>query len=452
MNLPPAEKTSKVNFARNRPEVIRASCDNCANSKVRCSKGQPRCQRCIYQGTECKYSPSQKCRKRAFSSARPNPPRDRSGGKTPRFESVSSTALPTPDATRSEPVSFPTPALEQPSHRIPEEEFKIPSSEPDHRDYTAASLFGTDVDSLLHWGELGVSPEEPPQSRPEMATLTDPPPLQPWMSQRRMDPYASLNDAELADFWTIPSKEPVSPAQTTRPRSRKDSTWESHRCFHLAIAAIQKLESPFTSCSPPCADPTTPAALPAGCSRSLDTVLKDNRSAIDSLFTILNCSCTAQTDLVLLIATISLRVLMWYQASLERSSSTGGSGSSTFNSAATALLSPSTATEPTSDFPSSSLVGWVSIPTINIGAYTLEAEHSARMVAQFILAELTKMKEVIDIFARKFCERGERMSSLYSSSSFPEGCENRLHLELEALLRSRLRRAVLTTREQLDRH
>jgi hypothetical protein len=423
--------------------MIRASCDNCAKSKVRCSKDQPRCHRCVYQGVPCKYSPSQKCRKRTLSSTNTESqvswPSGRSRETAPRFGNASS--------TRTDLVSFRTPNVEPSANgRQDEREFKKPSTDSDHRDLSTVGLFSTDVDPFLKWGHPVMSPEEQWQSRPETATMPDPPTMPPWMSPRRSEPYVTLDDPDLTSFWSLPTKEPTSPTHDKPSQSRKTSSLEPHRCSLLAISTIQRLESPFEPCASFAPDPTT---LAGGESRSLDAVLKDNRAAIDTLRKILNCSCTARSDLILLVATIGLRALTWYQASLERSASNVLTG------ATPSLLSASTpAAETTPGSSTSCLVGWVSIPAINIGDYRLEGDHSDRMVAQFILAELSEMKEVIDIFAHKYCQRADRMSSLYSSRSSlePEGSDNRLYVELEALLRSRLKRAVLTTREQLDKH
>lgn len=45
---------------RAEPPKLRASCDGCYLSKVKCSKGTPECSRCASHGISCRYSPSQR--------------------------------------------------------------------------------------------------------------------------------------------------------------------------------------------------------------------------------------------------------------------------------------------------------------------------------------------------------------------------------------------------------
>ena len=45
---------------RAEPRKLRASCDGCYLSKVKCSKGTPECSRCASHGISCRYSPSQR--------------------------------------------------------------------------------------------------------------------------------------------------------------------------------------------------------------------------------------------------------------------------------------------------------------------------------------------------------------------------------------------------------
>ena len=45
---------------KSEPQKLRASCDGCYISKVKCSKETPACSRCAAHGIPCKYSPSQR--------------------------------------------------------------------------------------------------------------------------------------------------------------------------------------------------------------------------------------------------------------------------------------------------------------------------------------------------------------------------------------------------------
>ena len=60
----PDNKASPVsnpsNWHKSEPQKLRASCDGCYQSKVKCSKETPACSRCAAHGIPCKYSPSQR--------------------------------------------------------------------------------------------------------------------------------------------------------------------------------------------------------------------------------------------------------------------------------------------------------------------------------------------------------------------------------------------------------
>lgn len=60
----PDNKASPISnpssWHKSEPQKLRASCDGCYISKVKCSKETPACSRCAAHGIPCKYSPSQR--------------------------------------------------------------------------------------------------------------------------------------------------------------------------------------------------------------------------------------------------------------------------------------------------------------------------------------------------------------------------------------------------------
>jgi len=448
------EKHFHSSLQQNGLTNIRASCDNCAKSKVRCSKDQPRCQRCIQQGVRCKYSPSQKYRRKTLCSSGIEPqPRHplchQVAEKISPCDNVSSSSLLLTPPSRNDPVQVPTPAVEACSDQFNEEEFRKTYTECGGSFLTPAHLLEADVDSFLKWDELDLSPRAQSSCPQHMTTLSDASLSQPLPLQQRLETYSMLDKLNVANMFPA-GKGPAAPAQNN-PHNNRIHGYVHHSCSRIAISAIQNLEFPSSFCSSTYMDKTTQS--PTLLSRSLDKIVKDNRAAIDSLLTILKCSCTAQMDLIFLVATIALRVLAWYQASLDRCAS-NSRRSSNSGSVSPSTLSTPTTTADLQDRSLLSLVDFVFIPSITMGAYTLEAQHSDHMVAQLILAELAKMKEIIDIFTQKYCERGRSLSSLGPPrpSLGMREIEDRLFLELEAQLRRCLKQALLTTREQLDRH
>ncbi|KAL1953238.1 hypothetical protein VTO42DRAFT_3353 [Malbranchea cinnamomea] len=488
-----------------RVENIRASCDNCARSKVRCSKEQPQCQRCIHQGVKCTYSPSQRARRRPLRDSANVPPREQrpsSGRQTP---TARDTTVIGDDANHQR--HYHHHHHQKAAECVPNFDFDLdgpPTELQYHHPFTTSSLFAADIDSPSKWDgfvamldDAAFSPKETTtssssQRMKDISPLPPPPPC-----ERHLDLHGAFGDLEQQ-----------SPCQLHRggSRSPRFQPPPHHQCSQLATAIIQKLDVPIVPCTSlagaDLAAATTTAAAaaaaassssPAGSSslsghggghrpgaRSFDTILKENRAALDNVLTILQCTCTAKSDLVFLITTVCSRVLAWYQASLERSASSSSSSSSSSRgrassssrgcscrSSGSGAASPSLcsssadSTSGTSITNASSLCEatslspffeWVSIPSIRIGAYTVDHGMSDRMVAQLIQTELLKVEEVVDLFARTYCYRGGDTVPAYASSHTTayEESENRLHLALEAYLRNRLRMALQTARVLLS--
>ncbi|KAJ6079510.1 hypothetical protein N7467_009263 [Penicillium canescens] len=422
-----------------RLEIIRASCNNCAKSKVRCSKDQPSCQRCLYQGVPCIYSPSQRSRKR--------PPPTPTATSPPAPGSVSALRdQHTPDTSQGG-----NDGLNRGQHmadvRSTDRTNASPIPESSDEPFPDGTLLPSDTLSPMKWSELLVSFDGRALSSSDEITRvldTSPmamPDLQPRIDGNTLDTgfhWQLPRDSDKQFFWPTPA-EPHGPHHTP------------HQCSQLAMSAIQRLDVPMASCPSlgrlDC-DPQLSRMTASPGARSFDDILKDSHLSLEDVLTILECPCTAKIDLVFLITTSCTRVLSWYQASLDRSSAfpSRDTDSIESNSSTTSRSSLGASRRTTSDSNiqyglSRSFREWVSIPSITVGAYTLEPGQSRRMIAQLILAEIDKVKEVLVAFNRSYC-RQNRM--------FGEDDEKGLHMALEAYLRNQMKAVALTAREQLS--
>lgn len=422
-----------------RPESFRASCDNCAKSKVRCGKEQPRCQRCIYQGGRCIYSPSQRARKRRTSS----------DDRVPQHE-------PGPTPARSVPSGNPAPLSPPQSEGVRPSIVRLSSQgrstdtniqseiegipEHHHDEVTALNLFDTDLDGFM---KLGYPiPQLDRLARRGGSILPDHLQTQPWLHHDQME-VNSLEDDDMGEIFSLPDDHFMEPCISDKllgSSGNLDTTTSQAAHQHWPSLAFSTLQS--VDIATACCSSFTLKLYPSstsGSSRSLDTVLRINQAAIDNVLTILNCPCTADTNLALLVTIIVFKILSWYEASLNCSRSSGDSsmtGSASANSpfassCGTHEGSPATGAES------------VFMPPITIGAYKLDDEHRGRMIAQLILTELVKLTKVVDGFSRKY-GRSRPMST--------EGSRNQLHFALEMFLRSRVKMAVHVAREQLDKN
>ncbi|KAJ5343149.1 uncharacterized protein N7506_002973 [Penicillium brevicompactum] len=410
-----------------RLEIIRASCNNCAKSKVRCSKDQPSCQRCLYQGVPCVYSPSQRSRKRPP----PTPP-----ATSPSVRTAISRD-PNTNTQRGNDTLHPQPAPE-----VPSIDMAKANSMPESNDepFPDESIFGPDTMSPMKWSELLEPFDSRPLSHDEMSCVLDPSPMQ-TPNQPQIDsnldtgfPWLLPPDTDKQPFWSVP------PHQTP------------HQCSQLAMSAIQRLDVPVASC-PSLGrldyDTQSTTHVNNGTARSFDDILKDSHSSLEDLLTILGCPCTAKIDLIFLVTTSCTRVLSWYQASLDRSAACpnrdiDSSESSNGSDRSRGSIGGSRRSHADSSVVnglSRSFHEWVSIPSINVGAYTLEPGQTRRMVAQLILAEIDKVKEVLRAFNHSYCRQ---------KGGFGEDDEKGLHMALEAYLRHQMKAVAMTARENLN--
>ncbi|RJE18771.1 hypothetical protein PHISCL_08885 [Aspergillus sclerotialis] len=426
MNLPPADLISPVLPTR-RPENIRASCDNCAKSKVRCSKQQPQCERCFYQGVTCTYSPSRRTRKRPPGAVHSQPQRPATAdGFRPRW------SLGNAPSEGADPIERIT-------------NFNKEPSDPDWQHFYTSALSPADIGNSSTWNDLipSLDSQSPGEGGiPDLPGLTAVAALQ---SPPQLDQHGSIEDHS--------KKGPHSPHEVSSGITSQSQS--ARNCSDLAISTIQNLDLPMVSCPSlgvtNMMDEAGSTSAHWAASRRFDTILQDNQAALDNVLTILRCPCSAKTDLAILLTTVCSRVLSWYQASLNRCTSTFGSDKKRQNGHSNSMTSPAHSSLPSMGAmrgapPSVSNLDCVCIPSIKIGGYTLGHIHSGRMVPQLILTELVKVGEVVDAFSRTYSARKDDSPDYIAS----EDGGGKVHLALEAFLRNQLKAAVLTAREQLN--
>lgn len=419
-----------------RPENFRASCDSCAKSKVRCGKEQPRCQRCIYQGVHCVYSPSQRSRKKRLASIDATHRRDRI--RAPALSGVHKNVAPlSPPQSEAGHVSAVTsPGQNQFMIAADISETEITAGTP-YDSFTPLNFFDTELDSFMKLG-CPITPRTQPTRR-GTSTVPDHFQTQQWLHTNSVEPKCLEND-DMLDIFSI-NDEQISETSIhkipTEPSFGLGSQAADQHWPSLAFSTLQSLDIPTTCCSSLTLN--LDSSLTAESSRSLDNVLRVNQAAMENVLTILDCPCTADTNLALLISMIFFKILSWYEAGLNCSNNNNNSDSST--PASTMSDSPF-ASSPSTYASSPSLeVESVFMAPISIGAYELDAEHRRPMIAQLILTELGKMNRVVDGFSRKYGRGGAKST---------ENSRGQLHCALETSLRSSLKTTMLAAREQLD--
>jgi hypothetical protein len=203
----------------------------------------------------------------------------------------------------------------------------------------------------------------------------------------------------------VASPQPTIPAPLPSPPvSATIKTHDPNDCTQFAFATLNSLYSPPVS-QPAASDFTGGSnALP-----TLDSVLSTNKLAVDKLFVLLGCPCSANPHFSTTIAFTIVKILSWYQAV---------AGMNTPDPAATGNTSTNTQLEAFTHTP------------ISLGTFHLSDEDEDAFRTQLILSQLKKIEKLIDKFSERYCK---------ASNPAETGIDGGVYCALESLLRTRVR-------------
>ena len=413
---------------------LRGSCDACSQSKVKCDKEQPTCNRCVNLGISCNYSPSRRMGKPPSSSTAANHDRQHKkrssapiaamvidSGQDSGYQSAASSFSNESFANwlnNSNFVGLSMPGLDSVD----------PMSWPES---TVLNSGDNQFMQDFNWDEIKPYPSDlPPTSAASVPPLFDSSfslPNQPPVHQRYHTAPTICHYSEKMDesdddmgspfgFSSLDSKQPTPAAWASQPSSSSMSSQScpsSQNCTELAFSTLQSLTFPGN-----------PGSSSAVMGRPpVDKILKSNKSAIDNLITLLTCACSLDPQFALLVALIAFKILGWYQA-------VAGIDSSSPSNTLDSTLSP---TENIKRMP------------IMVGGYTLDGDDKDRMEVQLVLSELRKVAQLVDKFTKRFCEGNDGAV----------GKDGGICRSLESFLRMRLKGTVNALREKLkgqDKH
>lgn len=227
------------------------------------------------------------------------------------------------------------------------------------------------------------------QSQPEMYapvnTISSPPLSSPQyfgMQHQQQLPIFSPSKMTTSPPPMVSAPLPTPPASATTP---------NHDCTQFAFQTLNSLYSP-------------PTAQSSNAIPTLDTVLSTNKSAVDKLFVLLGCPCSANPHFSTTIAFTIVKILSWYQAISGAKPSPGESSV--------------TQMEVFTHTP------------ISLGEFKLEGEDEHTFRTQLVLTELRKVDKLIDKFSERYCK---------AASLADTGIDGGVYTALEQLLRTRVR-------------
>jgi hypothetical protein len=410
-----------------KPRKLRASCDACSRAKVKCDKVRPTCHRCGNMGICCNYSPSmrlgkpRKNRNPDGSIMRDVSPASSCGPLGPRPDMIPRTTT-TATAYANESSPEPTdPFFFGPA--TPEYHFQdayiannFDGSQSPYSDTGSFVNNWSNDDQMIFNSPSDMfapMPQFPPPAAPytqsghvrNSSTHSQPEMFAP-MEGLHSPPMASPQFFGMSEQQSLPIFSPekmatspppmVSAPLPTPPTS---ATVPNHDCTQFAFQTLNSLYSPPAS-QPMAGDFNGSSnGLP-----TLDSVLSTNKAAVDKLFVLLGCSCSANPHFSTTIAFTIVKILSWYQAISGANQSEG-------------------------DSPITQMEAFTHTP-ISLGEFRLEGEDEHTFRTQIVLTELRKVEKLIDKFSERYCK---------GANAAETGIDGGVYGALESLLRTRVR-------------
>ena len=433
-HLPPPQDSHQQSPHPRGKKKLRESCNHCALSKIRCSKDQPYCVRCSERGLCCHYAPSRRTGKRrgwsTASSAGTNSRRLTSETVLPPAETLPQVSLaqgPTPNSfdfvqKPSPDLTQATPCSNQLCLDLQPMAYSTGGSTMTLRDGISSPMNVNieDVDDTA-----GLSEDQQSTAYASIDMLND--------HRSNLNLYAT-DFEELNSILGI-SAQPDNPGAVT-PCSNSHSSNQSSSghpntqlleqpqdCMSRALNILNNLHMAPSTCISTSSGCPNPKEAPR-----IDHVLTTNKEVIDSIDSILGCSCSLDLQLVLVLTVITSKVISWYSAVVRcddnpRRNGSSASGSGSLATAERVLHQP-----------------------ISVGKYHLDGDDMGKTRAQLVLSELHRVVGLVKHIAKCFVGLGLESSSAQGISNGPK-FTSMIGMELEAFLRGRLK---AMTKEAVD--
>ncbi|CAI7642048.1 unnamed protein product [Penicillium viridicatum] len=257
--------TSSANglTATSKPTKLKASCDFCALTKVKCDKTRPQCLRCTKSGVMCHYSETRRIGKaRQLYAASHN---------SSRNPTMQGTWRPEQSNARQEPQQAPMNLTASASRRMS-------NSRPSLHDQCGPSDYMMPMNL----------PESPEGLLPNLEGT----------GEIEMEDMDYIQEMELEGRQT---------RDTTAKRVLMPTAREhGGHCIKRASTVLQALHVTRASCTWSGGPPVIPV-------RTLDAALENNRIAMDTVCEILECPCAHSMSVTLLLVMITHHVMESYR-------------------------------------------------------------------------------------------------------------------------------------------
>lgn len=409
----PRTATTTPKSAADRRPKLRASCDACAASKVKCSKEHPICARCKANGSQCIYGVSRKhgkpgrTRKRnpdgtpfiKASKQRPSPDGSEFSKFRIRPEPIISSREATPSSSWSPTPSWPaTPEFE--FEMTPEPFYLEPS--PDFNNYMGDMSaymplqpefeFSQPIRSELTFIDPFARKQSVKLDLPDIQAIRDFVTVDTMQTVNPMHfPEVPFPESMPANNGFLPPSNTVSPhsprsnpSYSMNPLRVSISMPSQHCCYTLAYSTLESLQiiNPENS---------TNVEL-----KSLDSVLSITKEAVANVLQLLQCPCSSDPHLAMLYSSITSKILTWYQIAAgvkPTTPSTPPSLSGASSPSSSVFSSP--LSTPSADNTTFS----IAVQPVKIGLFEFDEDMQQTLRRQVVHRELRKCGTLVDALA-----------------------------------------------------
>lgn len=378
---------------------LKASCDFCALSKVKCDRGRPQCLRCLKNEVECHYSETRrmgKVRQLYTTSAvtRPSSSNTTLNGQWNRqFESETCTNRPQEasesqtlvgDASGSSEYAMFMDLFDQSKTNVGTEIFPN-HNQSNHNDGASTSLPYSSPESQNDFSHILSSQLDADEEKME------------YMNEMSFQ-YPSF------DLDSAPGKHTKDSFQGQQP------SLDEANCMKRAFATLENLHLPVSRCSRHEHNSQSPATN----SRGLDSILTTNRMAIATMLDILSCPCAGSCSIFSLLVLIAHQVMDSYlslskqQLCISRSPTDELSFGDDIDGSGQEAVS-----------------SVVDVP-MAIGGYILDGEAKKKVLVQVLRSEMEKMDHLINALLSRYTANEPTQSWSKTAIESLDACQKKV--------------------------
>ena len=423
--------------------AYRTTCDNCANSKVRCSKDHPSCLRCLGQGVTCAYSLSRRLKKvvdfregiqqQATSNGAPKRSNIRSSHSGNEYDFLRNDCTSGSSASSSVTDQFyPSPW----SFLDNDSDMQAPLTGMEELEDVEQS---TGAFTALHEPLQDTMNSWPTQHWPHSMESSTGQSLAPMSPNTSVDFLSSLCNSARDN--TSSTYDPHYGSSSASVMDHMENSNNKPSCAWIAASVLQSLESPgaaFKQNSQPS------SATQGKTRRNLDTVISTNKSVIQIVHRISRCTCSAPSNHLVMISSVLFIVLAWYEACLNacehaseqavRRAVSENQGVRGKRHQTTDFFGEEGETAIYNENYTYDRAELVYIPPIQVGSLQLGMESKRQVVAQIVLTELAKVTKVME----NVIEKSSSVSFMNFDGSGYQDLEAQLQYSLQVALQMRI--------------